>query len=594
MKPLRACASALASALLALSSIASPAPAPAPATASALAGLPAILEDYDRYLAIVDPVAAGQRGDLEALGRWPDDSPTAIAGRREALLTFKSALAALASAGLGEEDRLDRDLLRDRVELDLAGLSFDEERIPFNTGDGFFTVPDFAAQGIALRSEAQARAWIAKLAALPAYYATQIVNMRRGIRTGFVRPRLVVEKVARTLRRRASQPAEASALLMPFATMPQSVPATTRIALAAQALEVVRSRVKPAEDALARFFEREYLPHAAAAIGIGALQDGKAYYDYLVVRHASTRLSADRIHALGLEEIARIAGEMQRAMTAAGFSGSRVEFIEFLRTDRRFQATSVEDYLEKTRDVAKRADALLPQYFATLPRLTYGVRLVNPSLKGSSSGYDPGSPEQGVAGSVVVSVEADALAQSPLFGMPAWFLHEGVPGHHLQIAIAQERGDLPTFRRTSDINAFVEGWALYSERLGVEMGMYRTPYEDFGRLSLEMWRACRLVIDTGIHVFGWTRARAVACLRENSALSDRAIDSEVDRYIGWPAQALGYKIGEIRIRELRARAEKSLGERFDLRRFHDAVLVPGPMPLDMLEARINSWIRQQR
>ena len=285
---------------------------------------------------------------------------------------------------------------------------------------------------------------------------------------------------------------------------------------------------------------------------------------------------------------------MQRAMTAAGFAGSRAEFIEFLRTDRRFQATSVDDYLEKTRDVAKRADALLPQYFVTLPRLTYGVRLVNPSLRGSSSGYDPGSPEQGVAGSVVVGVEADALAQSPLFGLPAWFLHEGVPGHHLQIAIAQERTDLPAFRRTSDINAFVEGWALYSEHLGVEMGMYRTPYEDFGRLSLEMWRACRLVIDTGMHVFGWTRERAVACLHENSALSDRAIDSEVDRYIGWPAQALGYKIGEIRIRELRARAEKALAERFDLRKFHDAVLLPGPMPLDMLETRIDAWIRQQR
>lgn len=588
---MRACAAALAPVLLVLASNAA---AAAPLAATAPADLSAILKDYDRYLAIVDPVSAGQRGDLEALARWPDDSPDGIAARREALTKLKSALAALPAAGLGDEDQLNRDLLRERVELDLAGFAFDEERIPFNTGDGFFTVADYAAQGIALRSEAQARAWIAKVAALPAYYATQIANMQRGLKTGFVRPRLVVEKVARALRRRASQPAEASALLMPFATLPATMPEATRAALASQALEVIRSRVKPAEDALAGFFEREYLPRAAAAIGVGGLKDGKAYYDYLIRRHASTRLSAERIHALGLEEIARIGLEVQRAMTAAGFSGSRAEFIEMLRTDRGLQASSVDDYLEKTRDVAKRADALLPQYFVTLPRLTYGVRLVNPSLKGSSSGYDPGSPEQGVAGSVVVGVEADALAQSPLFGMPAWFLHEGVPGHHLQIAIAQERTDLPAFRRTSDINAFVEGWALYSEHLGVEMGMYRTPYEDFGRLSLEMWRACRLVIDTGMHVFGWTRERAVACLRENSALSDRAIDSEVDRYIGWPAQALGYKIGEIRIRELRARAEKALAERFDLRKFHDAVLLPGPMPLDLLETRIDAWIRQQR
>ncbi len=591
MKLFRASAFLVAVALLTVSLQARPAqavPVPAPTE------LPVILKDYDRYLAIVDPVAAGQRGDLEALGRWPDDSPAAIAGRRETLVRLKSRLAALGAAGLGDEDLLNRDLLRERVELDLEGFAFDEERVPFNTGDGFFTVPDFAAQGVALRSEAQARAWIAKINALPAYYATQVANMRRGIATGSVRPRLVVEKVAGTLRRRASQPAEASALLMPFATLPASLPAATRAALSTEALEAVRTRVKPAEETLAVFFEREYLPHATAAIGIGAQKDGEAYYQYLIHRHASTRLSAERIHALGLEEIARIGAEMQRAMTAAGFAGSRTEFIEFLRTDRRFQASSVDDYLEKTRDVAKRADALLPQYFATLPRLTYGVRLVNPSLRGSSSGYDPGSPEQGVAGSVVVGVEADSLSQSPLFGMPAWFLHEGVPGHHLQIALAQERADLPAFRRNSDINAFVEGWALYSEYLGVEMGMYRTPYENFGRLSLEMWRACRLVIDTGMHVFGWTRERAVACLRENSALSDKAIDGEVDRYIGWPAQALGYKIGEIRIRELRARAERALGARFDLRRFHDAVLVPGPMPLDRLEARIDAWIESQR
>jgi len=587
---MRAVAAGLA-ALLALSLPAAAVPTP---PLAAPAGLASILGDYDRYLALADPISAGQRGDLAALARWPDDSPAGIAGRRDALTRLESAIAALPTARLSEEDQLNRDLLRERVELDLAGLAFDEERIPFNTGDGFFTVPDYAAQGIALRSEAQARAWIAKVAALPAYYATQIGNMQRGVRTGFVRPRLVAEKVATTLRRRAAQPAEASALLLPFATMPPSMPAATRTALAAQALEVVRSRVKPAEDALAGFFEREYVPHSAAAVGIGGLTDGRAYYDYLIRRHASTRLSAERIHALGLEEMARIGAEMLRAMAAAGFSGSRAEFIEFLRSDRRFQAISVDDYLEKTRDVAKRADALLPQFFVTLPRLTYGVRLVNPSLKGSSSGYDPGSPEQGVAGSVVVGVEADALSQSPLFGMPAWFLHEGVPGHHLQIALAQERSDLPVFRRTSDINAFVEGWALYSEHLGVEMGMYRTPYEDFGRLSLEMWRACRLVIDTGMHLFGWTRERAVACLRENSALSDRAIDSEVDRYIGWPAQALGYKIGEIRIRELRARAEKALAERFDLRKFHDAVLLPGPMPLDLLETRIDAWIRQQR
>ncbi len=575
-----------ASLLLLLSAVATGAIAATPA-----ADLQAVLADYDRYLSQVDPITAGQQGDLTALARWPDDSPKALAERRRTLGEFDSRLAALADSTLTDDDSLNRDLLRDRVELDLAGFAFDEERIPFNTGDGFFTVPDYAADGIALRSEAQARAWIAKLAALPDYYATAMANMRRGLKTRFVRPRLIVETVAKTLRKRAAQPAEANPLLKPLASLPQTLPAELRESLTAQALEVIRSSVKPAEQAVAQFFASEYLPHAARAIGIGELPNGKSYYDYLVRRHASTRMSAERIHALGLEEITRIDAEMRRVIAATGFTGSHADFLAFLRTDKRFQATSIDDYLQKTRDFAKRADALLPQYFGTLPRLTYGVKLVAPELKGSSSGYNPGSPDQGLAGTVVVNVEPDALDQSPLFGMPAWALHEGVPGHHLQIALAQERTDLPQFRRNSDINAYVEGWALYSEHLGVEMGLYRTPYEDFGRLSLEMWRACRLVVDTGMHVMGWTRGRAVACLRDYSALSQHAIDTEIDRYIGWPAQALGYKIGEIRIRELRARAERALGEKFDLRAFHDAILVPGPMPLDTLEQRIDQWIK---
>ena len=567
---------------------------PAVLLASPGGDLQELLADYDRYVTVVDPIAAGQRGDLAALVRWPDDGVAAIAARRHTLEALDGRLRALADAGLSADERLNRALLRDRVELDLAGFPFDEERIPFNTGDGFFTVPDYAADGIALRNEAQARAWIAKLAALPDYYATEIANMRRGIKTGFVRPRLVAATVAHTLAARAAQPPGDSPLLKPIDALPPAIAPELRGALQREALEVLRARVKPAERELAAFFETEYLPHAAGALGIGALPDGHAYYDYLIRRHASTRLSAERIHALGLEEIARISAEMQDVIRAAGFTGSRAEFLRFLRTDPQFRAASVADYVEKVRDVAKRADALLPKFFTTLPRLTYGVALVAPNLKGSSSGYNPGSAEQGLSGTVVVNVDAEALDQHPLYGMPAWFLHEGVPGHHLQIALAQERADLPPFRRNSDINAFVEGWALYSEHLGVEMGMYRTPYEQFGRLSLEMWRACRLVVDTGMHVLGWTRAQALKCLADNSALSEHAMNYEIDRYIGWPAQALGYKIGEIRIRALRARAEQQLGAKFDLRAFHDAILVPGAVPLDMLEERIDAWIGLRR
>ena len=551
-----------------------------------------VLTDYEKFAKRIDPIAAGQRGDLEALAKWPDNSPEAVAENLRLLQAMRTQLVALADAKLSDEEALNRDLLRERVELDLAGLPFDEERIPFNTGDGFFTVPNYAADGVVLRSEPQARAWIAKLAAVPAYYAIETANMRRGGQTGFVRPRLVVERNARALQARAAQPAERNALLKPINALPATMPEALRQSLQAEAVEIVRSKILPAEKALADFFQSEYLPRASASIGIGEQPDGKNYYRYLIRRHTSTNLTPEEIHKIGLAEVARIREEMLAVMAEIGFKGSIAEFVAQLRTDKRFIAASTGEYVEKVRDLAKRADAKLPTFFRTLPRLTYGVRVLAPELKDSSSGYNPGSPEQGIAGFILVN--PGPVDQSPLYGMPAWALHEGVPGHHLQIALAQERTDLPVFRRNSDINAYVEGWALYSERLGIEMGMYRTPYEHFGRLSLEIWRASRLVIDTGMHVMGWTREQAVAYLRENTALSELFLNYEVDRYIGWPAQALGYKLGEIRIRQLRARAEKELGPKFDLRAFHDAVLLPGPMPLDLLERQIDRWIKASK
>jgi len=551
-----------------------------------------VLADFDRYLTAVDPIRAEQRGDLSALRLWPDDSPKAIATYKEVLRGIQARLATLAGAPLPDEDVLNRDLLRERVDLDLEGYASDEQRVPFNAGDGFFTVPNDAADGVVLRSEEEARAWLEKLAALPVYYTTEIENMRRGLATGFVRPRLIVERVIAALKVRVSQPVEANSLLRPLQTLPKTMTKALQAKLQAEAQDIVAARVKPEERTLVNFFEQEYLPRAARTLGITDVPDGKAYYAYLVRRMTSTDMSPETIHGLGLAEVARIRQEMEQLIARVGFQGKFAEFLAFLRTDKQFQAASVDDYLMRTRDIAKRVDALLPGYFRTLPRLTYGVRLVPLEMRGSSSGYNPGSPEEGVPGMVLVNIKA--LDQSPLYELPAWFLHEGVPGHHLQIALAQERFDLPNFRRIDDINAFVEGWALYSEHLGVEMGVYRTPYEDFGRLSLEMWRACRLVVDTGLHVMQWTRSRAIDYIHNNTALSQATIEAEVDRYIGGPGQALGYKIGEIRIRQLRSRAEASVGPKFDLRAFHDAILLQGPMPLDILERQIDRWIKSQR
>jgi uncharacterized protein (DUF885 family) len=371
-----------------------------------------VLADFDRYLTAGDPVRAEQRGDLSALRLWPDDSPKAVAAYRKALRGIQARLMTLAGTSLSDEDALNRDLLRERVDLDLTGYAFDEQRLPFNAGDGFFTVPNYAADGVVLRSEDEAHAWIAKLAALPAYYAIETENMRRGLATGFVRPRLVVEKVVSALKVRAVQPAEAHSLLKPLEALPNTMPKAIQAKLRAEALDVVATHIKPAERTLAEFFEREYLPRAAKTLGISDVPEGKAYYAYLIRRMTSTSMSPEAIHQLGLAEVARVRKEMTQLIAGTGFHGSFAEFLAFLRTDRRFQAASVDDYLMRTRDIAKRVDALLPGYFRTLPRLTYGVRLVPPEMKGSSSGYNPGSPEQGVAGMVLVNI--GALDQSPL------------------------------------------------------------------------------------------------------------------------------------------------------------------------------------
>ena len=560
---------------------------PDAATAAPADDLRAIVRDFDAYALAQDPVRAAQRGDAEAARRWPDNSEGAVAARREALRDFGRRLDALEATPLPAADALDRTLLSGRVAMALAGLEFDEERIPFISGDGFYTTPDYAALGTRLDDAAAAEAWIARLEGVPAYYARETANMSRGLQSGFTQPRRTVERAIADVRAQLELAPARSPLLAPFATLPGSMAHDRREALAARGHAAFEQHVRPAQQALLGFLEREYLPRARPGIGIGTVPAGREYYAFLARRHTSTGLTPAEIHALGLREVARIRARMDETVAATGFEGPFPAFLAAVRSDPRFYVDAAA-YGEKCSDVAKRADFLLPQYFGTLPRLTYGVQPMPAGLESSSNGYLPGNPAQGVAGRVVY--KPWMAEKMPTLGIPAWVLHEGVPGHHLQIALAQEIEGLPEFRRADDVTAYVEGWALYAERLGEEMGLYRDPYEQFGRLSLEIWRACRLVIDTGMHVMGWTREQAVACLRDNSALAPAEIEFEVDRYIAWPGQALAYKVGEIRIVELRERATRRLGERFDLRAFHDLLLGAGAMPLAVLEQRVDAWI----
>ncbi|MCC7266606.1 MAG: DUF885 family protein, partial [Caulobacteraceae bacterium] len=532
--------------------------------------------------------------DAAARSLLPDVTPKADAARGAWLQDLQGRLNAIPADGLDGEGRLNRAMLLFLIDERLQVLAFDEARMPFSSDGGFHTTVGYLASRTRLNTAADARAWIGRLNRLPGYYADNIANARRGVRDGFTQPRVTVEQVLVAARQAAAAPLAQDPLLAPFDTMSDAIPATEQAALRAEAMAVLERQVRPAQHQFVRFLETEYLPAARKSLAARSLPDGEAYYRWLVRRHTTTDLSPDEIHALGLKEVARIRAEMDAAMAETGFKGDFPAFLTMLRTDPRFYAATRQDLLEKASEIAKRIDDQLPHWFATLPRLTYGVRPVPADIEESytTGRYFPGSPKLGVAGGYMVNTSK--LDQRGLYELPALTLHEAVPGHHLQIALAQELEGAPAFRRNAGVTAFTEGWGLYSEKLGGKMGIYRDPYEQFGRLSYEMWRACRLVADSGIHWKGWSEDEAKACFLKNSALSPLNIDVEVARYISWPGQALAYKIGELKIVELRERARAALGERFDIRRFHDAVLLAGPLPLDLLEARIDAWIAAEK
>jgi uncharacterized protein (DUF885 family) len=429
---------------------------------------------------------------------------------------------------------------------------------------------------------------------MPAYYQQNIANLRRGIQTRYTQPRIVVDRVLEVARRQAAAKADDSPLLLPFARMPANIPDAAQAEYRGRALDVVRDRILPAQREFAEFLSREYAPAARPAIAWRTTPNGEGSYRFLVRRETTTRMTPDEIHQLGLEEVARIRSLMDATIRETGFEGSFTEFLKMLRTESRFYPKTPEELMEKASEIAKRADDQLPRLFGTLPRLPYGVRPVPAEIaEGYTTGrYWQGSMQLGQAGGYMVNTSR--LDQRPLYELPALTVHEAVPGHHLQIALSQELSALPYFRRNANLTAFVEGWGLYSEFLGEEMGIYRDPYERFGRYSYEMWRACRLVADTGIHWLGWDIERARACFTDNSALAAHNIQTELERYISWPAQALAYKVGELRFRALRREAEQALGERFSVREFHDLLLLGGPLPLDVLETRVRAWIEGRR
>jgi uncharacterized protein (DUF885 family) len=453
-----------------------------------------------------------------------------------------------------------------------AGLADD---LPFNNGRDY-------------------RSYLTRLAAYPAQNTAAIAVSRRAAAEGFVLPCVVLGNHARTIEGVISTDPASSRFYQPFTrNRPVDVSEADWAAMQARARTLITDVLNPAYRAHLAFFNTEYMPRCSQSVGISAQPGGADYYNFRIRQETTTEMSADEIHALGLREVARIRAEMEQVATRAGFA-SREAMIADMRTNPRHFATTAEELMQRTARITRRIDGHMPRLFGRLPRLPYTIREIPVEIaEGTTTAYyNQGSPANGVAGTYYVNTSL--LNQRPLWEIPALSVHEAVPGHHHQIALQQEL-DIPMWRRNFvGFTAFVEGWGLYSERLGIEMGLYDTPETNMGRLSYEMWRACRLVVDTGLHARGWTRDQAVAFMRDNSALTDANINAEVNRYISWPGQALGYKIGELRIRGLRERAERELGQRFDLRGFHDAVLEQGAVPLDVLEQQVELWIAGRR
>jgi len=486
------------------------------------------------------------------------------------------------SARLSPENRVHLAVYRPQVENLAAEVRFGGYEMPFNSDSSFWSNLGFMARQ-ELRTAEDYRAYIDRLADVPRHFDQHIENMRAGLARGFSVPRAVLDgrDVSISTVAELQDPTE-SPLYKPFERMPASIPAPEQAALRADARAAIADGVIPAHRKLLAFFREEYVPNARTTLGASEMPGGEAYYAQQIREYTTLELSPDQIHRIGLDEVARIRAEMDEVIAEAGFDGSFEQFLHFLRTDPQFYATTPEQLLHHAAWIAKRIDAVVGDYIGTLPRARFTIVPVPPEIAPFWTA--------GRGGNNTYWVNTYDLPSRPLYNLPALTLHEASPGHALQGALAEEQDALPAFRRETYISAFGEGWGLYVEKLGEEMGIYETPYEQFGRLTYEMWRACRLVIDTGIHAKGWTREQALAYLRDNTALSEHEVTTEVDRYISWPGQALSYKLGELAIVRLRGEAERELGDRFDIKAFHDMVLALGSVPLPVLESQVREFI----
>lgn len=519
----------------------------------------------------------------------------------EALQQFRTedanlllAIDALSEEGLDEQSKINLALLRWRVASRIESFDIGEYTMPLNTFWSFFNSPVQTMADTPLRTEKDFRDLYARLNALPRYFMQNQQNMRQGIAQGLVLPKIVVEAVLGTIDAQIYPKVSDNPLWAKASAYPEKFSEDAKTELTFELEMALENGFNAAFREFSRFMHEEYLPASRDSFGASQMTNGEAYYQSQIHQYVtSDEWSALEIHNIGLEEVARIRREMNEVINKTGFEGTFDEFAEYLRKSEQFYAKTPRDLLKEASYIAKRIDYVMPKFFKTLPRNPYGVQPVPDEIAPaySTAAYWPAMIGGERGGAYMVNTYR--LDQRPLYELPALTLHESVPGHHHQGSLSQELQGVPEFRRHLYFSAYGEGWGLYAEKLGVEMDIYEDAYQQFGRLSYEMWRACRLVIDTGIHSMGWSRQQGLDFLADNTALSLENVRSEIDRYISWPGQALSYKMGELTIWELRREAEKKLGERFDLREFHDAVLLNGALPLDLLRKQVRAWVAKQ-
>ncbi|MEJ2127695.1 MAG: DUF885 domain-containing protein [Woeseiaceae bacterium] len=552
----------------------------------------ALLDEAWEWQLRESPMMASGLGDRRYNDQWSDNSIAAIERRQQETREFLRRAYEIDRTALSETDQLNHELFRRSLQDDVDQFKFKGYLIPFYQRGGVQNL-DSNTSRLRFVTVKDYEDWIARLGKIDVVIAQTIDLADAGIDAGLVSPRILMERIPNQIAAQLVDDAEQSPFWTVFAEMPDSIPAEHQERIRAQARTTIEDTVLPAYRELDEYFNGTYLPASRDTIGLSELPNGSEWYELRARQFTTTQMTPDEIHRIGLDEVARIRGEMQKIIDDLDFAGDFSDFLNFLRTDPQFYFDNPDDLYEAYLATSKRIDPELVNLFGTLPRMPYGVKPIPDSIAPDTTTayYSRPAGDGSRAGTYWVNLYKPEVR--PKYEIEVLSVHEAVPGHHLQLAIQQELGDMPEFRRFMGFTAFVEGWGLYSESLGYDLGLYQDPYSQFGALTYEMWRAVRLVVDTGMHYKGWTRQQAIDFFKDNAAKTELDIVNEIDRYIGWPGQALAYKIGQLKILQIRQRAERALGEDFDVRAFHDELLGAGALPLDILEQRMDAWLEAQ-